>query len=57
VVRAHWTIENNQHWLLDVALAEDRVQTRNDNTAENLAVLRRLALNRLRADPEKASLR
>jgi predicted transposase YbfD/YdcC len=57
VVRAHWTIENNQHWLLDIALAEDRVQTRNDNTAENLAVLRRLALNLLRADPDKASLR
>jgi predicted transposase YbfD/YdcC len=57
VVRAHWTIENNQHWLLDVALAEDRAQTRHDNTAENIAILRRLALNLLRADPDKASIR
>jgi predicted transposase YbfD/YdcC len=57
IVRAHWTIENNQHWLLDVALAEDRAHTRNDNTAENLAILRRLALNLLRADPDKASIR
>jgi predicted transposase YbfD/YdcC len=57
VVRAHWSIENNQHWLLDVALAEDRIHTRNDRTAENLAVLRRLALNLLRADTAKGSIR
>lgn len=57
VVRAHWSIENNQHWLLDVALAEDRVGTRNDRTAENIALLRRLALNLLRADPAKGSIR
>jgi predicted transposase YbfD/YdcC len=57
VVRAHWTIENNQHWLLDVALAEDRAHTRNDRTAENIALLRRLALNLLRADPAKGSIR
>ncbi len=57
VVRAQWTIENNQHWLLDVALAEDRGSTRNDRTAENLALLRCLTLNLLRADPEQASIR
>jgi predicted transposase YbfD/YdcC len=57
VVRAHWSIENNQHWLLDVALAEDRAHTRNDRTAENIALLRRLALNLLRADPAKGSVR
>ena len=57
VVLAHWSIENNQHWLLDVALAEDRAHTRNDRTAENIALLRRLALNLLRADPAKGSIR
>ena len=57
VVRAHWTIENNQHWILDVALGEDRANTRNDRTAENLALLRRLALNLVRADPTKGSMR
>jgi predicted transposase YbfD/YdcC len=57
VVRAHWTIDNNEHWLLDVALAEDRSHTRNDRTAENIALLRRLALNLLRADPAKGSIR
>ena len=57
VVRAYWSIENNQHWLLDVALAEDRAHTRNDRTAENIALLRRLALNLVRADPAKGSMR
>lgn len=57
IVRAHWSIENNQHWLLDVAFGEDRVFTRNDRTAENLAILRRLALNLLRTDSRKSSLR
>lgn len=57
VVRTHWSIENHQHWLLDVAFAEDRIHTRNDNAAQNLALLRRLALNLIRTDPHKASIR
>lgn len=57
IVRAHWSIENNQHWMLDVAFREDTIHTRNDNTAENLAILRRLALNLLRTDTRKASTR
>lgn len=57
IVRAHWSIENRQHWMLDVVFAEDRTATRNDNTAKNLALLRRLALNLLRHDPDKGSLR
>ncbi|PZR58270.1 MAG: ISAs1 family transposase [Stutzerimonas stutzeri] len=57
VVRAHWTIENQQHWLLDVAFGEDRVLTRSDNSAQNLALLRRLALNLIQHDPSKGSVR
>ncbi|WP_342154962.1 ISAs1 family transposase, partial [Methylorubrum sp. SB2] len=41
VVRAHWSIENDQHWLLDVAFREDDILTRNVTTAQNLALLRR----------------
>lgn len=52
-VRRHWSIENNLHWQLDVLLAEDRTRNRKNNAPLNLAVLRRLALNVLRADPEK----
>lgn len=57
VIRAHWTIENQQHWLLDVAFGEDRIHTRSDHCAENLALLRRLALNLLQHDPTKLSIR
>lgn len=57
VIRAHWTIENQQHWLLDVAFGEDRIHTRSDHCAENLALLRRLILNLLQRDPRKLSIR
>jgi predicted transposase YbfD/YdcC len=57
VVRAHWGIENNLHWVLDVLLDEDQARNRKDNGPENLALLRRLALNLLRTNKDKGSLR
>lgn len=57
IVRAHWGIENRQHWVLDVVFDEDRARSRKDNAAENLALLRRLALNLLQTDRYKASMR
>ena len=47
-VRGHWTIENAQHWVLDVQFGEDACRTRKDHSAENLALIRRMALNVLR---------
>ncbi len=44
-VRAHWSIENGVHWVLDVTFDEDRARNRKDHGAENLAILRKLALN------------
>lgn len=55
-VRRHWAIENQLHWQLDVLLAEDLARNRKNNAPANLAVLRRLTLNVLRADPEKIPL-
>jgi predicted transposase YbfD/YdcC len=52
VTRSHWGIENQLHWVLDVHFAEDRNRARKDNAPENLAILRRLALNILRTHPE-----
>jgi len=45
VVRAHWSIENNLHWSLDVAFDEDHNRTRKGHSAANLAVMRHIALN------------
>jgi len=56
-IRAHWTIENQLHWVLDVAFDEDRSRARRDNAPLNLAVLRRIALNLTRANTEMGSLR
>ena len=53
IVRQHWTIENPLHWTLDVVLDEDQARSRKDCAPENLAVLRRLALNIARAHPDK----
>lgn len=57
IARSHWGIENRLHWVLDVHFAEDRNRSRRDNAPENLAILRRLALNILRTHPDRASLR
>ena len=38
------------HWSLDVVLNEDKRVVRKDNGAQNLAVLKRMALNIIRAD-------
>lgn len=57
IARTHWSIENQLHWVLDVQLGEDAARTRKDHGAENLAILRKLALNLLRTHPDKASIR
>ena len=44
-VRGHWGIENSLHWVLDVAFREDSCRVRKGYGAENLAVLRHMALN------------
>lgn len=49
-VRAHWEVENRLHWCLDVVFNEDQVRARVKNAAQNLAVIRRIALNLLRQD-------
>jgi predicted transposase YbfD/YdcC len=55
--RAHWTIENGLHWVLDVTFDEDRARNRKDHGPENLATLRKLALNVLRRARPDISVR
>jgi predicted transposase YbfD/YdcC len=57
-VRGHWGVENQLHWSLDVTFNEDQSRARSKNAAQNLATLRRIALNLIKKDPlEKVSLR
>ena len=48
--RSHWSIENNLHWVLDMAFREDESRARKDNSAENFNVLRQIALNILKSE-------
>jgi len=52
-VRSHWLIENQLHWVLDVHFREDQSRARNKHAAQNLATLRRWALNLIKADQQK----
>lgn len=52
-VRGHWGIENRLHWVLDVQLGEDQSRARSGYAAENLATLRRLAMNLLKSEKTK----
>jgi predicted transposase YbfD/YdcC len=48
--RDHWGIENGLHWVLDVAFREDDCRVRKGNAAQNLAILRHMALNLLKQE-------
>jgi predicted transposase YbfD/YdcC len=52
-VRSHWGVENKVHWIMDVCFREDQSRARAGHAAENLATLRRLALNLLKREKTK----
>ena len=52
-VRSHWGVENKVHWIMDVCFREDQSRARAGYAAENLATLRRLALNLLKQEKTK----
>lgn len=55
-LRGHWGIENSLHWQLDISFREDENRVSKRHGAENLAVLRKLALVLLKQHPSKESM-
>jgi predicted transposase YbfD/YdcC len=54
--RAHWGIENGLHWVLDMDFREDESRMRAGNVTENMAAIRRIAINLLRSEASTPKL-
>jgi predicted transposase YbfD/YdcC len=57
LIRSHWGIENKLHWVLDTIFREDEQRKRAKHAAKNFAMVRKIALNLLKKDTGKESLR
>jgi predicted transposase YbfD/YdcC len=57
LIRDHWSVENNLHWTLDMTFREDEQRKRANHAAANFAIVRKIALNMLKKDSGKESLR
>jgi predicted transposase YbfD/YdcC len=56
-VRAHWGIENRLHWVPDVVFHDDLMRLRTENGPRNMATIKQMAMNLIRAAPGKDSLK
>lgn len=56
-VRIHWKIENVVHWTLDVVFRQDAARVMIGHGPENLSMMQHLALNLLKKEPSKQSIR
>lgn len=54
-VRAHWAVENQLHWMLDVNFSEDACMVKKDNAPEILSLIRRVVINMLSPDTTQPS--
>lgn len=57
LIREHWGVENNLHWHLDVTFNEDACRARKGHSPENLSIMRKIALHRLKLFDDKKSLK
>lgn len=47
LIRAHWSIENSLHWILDISFRDDDSRIRRGNAPQNIAIVKHMALNLL----------
>jgi predicted transposase YbfD/YdcC len=57
LVRRHWSIENELHWVLDVAFGEDTNRTAAGHAGVNLGLIRRVAASLLQQDAARGSIK
>jgi len=58
LIRGHWSIESQLHWVLDVTFHEDQSLIHKGNSPENLSTLKKIALALLKkGSSRKASLK
>ena len=55
--RAHWDVENSLHWVLDVTFREDDCRIRTGYAPENFNIVRQLAINLLKKESSKSSIK
>jgi len=49
IIRRHWSIENSLHWVMDVVFREDDSRMRSGHAAQNMSIIRHVALNKPQA--------
>lgn len=57
MIRGHWSVENNLHWMLDVVFNEDQSRRRLGNSAANFTMIAKVALALIERIPSKKSKR
>jgi len=57
MIRKHWLIENELHYVLDVYFGEDASRVQQKNAASNLSLIRKMALNILKKHPSKGAIK
>ena len=57
IIRSHWQIENNLHWVLDVIFEEDASRKRTGNQAANFSLIRKIVFNMIKKADRKKSMK
>jgi len=54
--RARWSVENGLHWVLGATMNEDQARNHKDHGPQNIALLRRIALNLAKPEGSKGTM-
>ena len=57
MVRDHWSVENNLHWVMDMVFRDDESRVRKDHAPANFATIKHAAFNFLKRAPGRESMR